>query len=353
MKKILIHATNCKGLGASHVVKSFLRGVENLQGNNFKFDCVCPNGCHFDSQKIQFLSYKRNLPNELSRFFEIMFGKFFFENTHGTIVLGDIPIRGLTNQIVLVHQPHLVTDLADRKNLLFNMKILLNRFLFILNKRYVKYFFVQSEVMKNGLIEKLGVSPRKIVVMPHPVPVWLVNKSKSLPTSLVRFFYPAAGYAHKNHDLLVKAHDKIVAANLPVKFYLTLKPEQMPKELLGSRIVENLGSLKPADVVEMYGETDCLFFPSVRESYGLPLVEAMKLGLPILCSDLPYARWLCEDPAFYFDPYSPESFVLNLKLVVDKILGGVKINWEKPMKKIPEDWTAVAQAFIEKAVEQV
>ena len=39
----------------------------------------------------------------------------------------------------------------------------------------------------------------------------------------------------------------------------------------------------------------------------MPLIEAMTLGLPIVCADLPYARGLCGGEAIYFNPLSASS----------------------------------------------
>jgi len=46
--------------------------------------------------------------------------------------------------------------------------------------------------------------------------------------------------------------------------------------------------------------SDVFIFPSERESYGLPLVEALAAGVPILCSDIEPFRELAGDAAVYF-----------------------------------------------------
>ena len=44
----------------------------------------------------------------------------------------------------------------------------------------------------------------------------------------------------------------------------------------------------------MYKSCDALVFPSYIETYGLPLIEAASLGVPIIAADLPYAREVLE-----------------------------------------------------------
>ena len=84
-----------------------------------------------------------------------------------------------------------------------------------------------------------------------------------------------------------------------------------------------------------------MFFPSLLESYGLPFIEAMAIEKPILTSDLDFARSMCGDAAYYFDPFDSESilsemvnFSENEEIKKEKITIGSKKfkkypNWEE------------------------
>jgi glycosyltransferase involved in cell wall biosynthesis len=50
----------------------------------------------------------------------------------------------------------------------------------------------------------------------------------------------------------------------------------------------------------LYREADVFVFPSLCESFGYPLVEAMASGLPIVASDIPVHREMCGEAAEYF-----------------------------------------------------
>lgn len=50
-----------------------------------------------------------------------------------------------------------------------------------------------------------------------------------------------------------------------------------------------------------------MFHPSLLECFSAAYPEAMKMNVPILASDLSFARGICGDAACYFDPTSPES----------------------------------------------
>lgn len=354
MNNILIHATNIHGLGAAQVFSSFVSGVEKMSDfDEIRFDCAVPVGCNYRSSTIHFCGYRRKLPNVFSRFFEVIFANHIFPSYRAVITLGDIPLRKMPEQVVLVHQPHLIGDFC-LEDYLFNAKIRINRLLFALNKKFAKLFFVQTHVMKQGLINTYGIAADKIVVLPHPPPAWFdLKRTRHQPKGAAEnciFFYPSAGYPHKNHAILVKAHAALLESGLPVKFLVTLDPKDMPQQLRSSTIVENLGPLLPKEVMESYKKADCLFFPSLKESYGLPLVEAMTADLPILCSDLPYARWLCEDAAIYFAPDSVESLMSGIKAVVDNSRHGIQPDWSSALKKIPGSWSEVARKFVAAAL---
>ena len=56
----------------------------------------------------------------------------------------------------------------------------------------------------------------------------------------------------------------------------------------------------------LYANSRALIFPSKSESFGLPLVEAANMGLPIIAAELDYVRDVCI-PVQTFDPDSPVS----------------------------------------------
>jgi glycosyltransferase involved in cell wall biosynthesis len=62
-------------------------------------------------------------------------------------------------------------------------------------------------------------------------------------------------------------------------------------------------------LLQLYLQADACVFPSICESFGHPLVEALALGKPLLCADRPYARELCGGHAVYFDPDRPEQLL--------------------------------------------
>ena len=102
-------------------------------------------------------------------------------------------------------------------------------------------------------------------------------------------------------------------------------------------------------MIHAYQKVDGLLFLSTDESYGFPLVEAMFVGLPIVCPDLPYARTLCSDGAIYFDPYSIDSLRQAIDDLSARLAAGWWPDWKEQLASIPKDWDTVAEAMTDVA----
>ena len=132
-----------------------------------------------------------------------------------------------------------------------------------------------------------------------------------------------------------------------VELVVTLSQREQSVLRLTLPWVRNIGVLSREACLAAYEEVDALFFPSLLESYGLPLVEAMELGLPVVCADRPYARWLCEDQAIYFDPLSAHSAWLAIRELQRRQTGGWQPDWRRARAKLFKDWNAVARQLVE------
>jgi len=70
-------------------------------------------------------------------------------------------------------------------------------------------------------------------------------------------------------------------------------------------VVQYLGRVSDEELVRLYNQAVCFIFPSLYEGFGLPPIEAMSCGCPVLVSDIPVLHEVCGDAATYFDPYNP------------------------------------------------
>lgn len=133
------------------------------------------------------------------------------------------------------------------------------------------------------------------------------------------FVYVADGEAHKNHRALLRAWRLLAEEGLRPTLALTLTPrdcnlrnevETVKRD--SNLAITDLGLLPHGEVLALYRRTRALIFPSTSESLGLPLIEASRLGLPILAGELDYVRDVCI-PCETFDPSSPISIARAVK----------------------------------------
>lgn len=133
------------------------------------------------------------------------------------------------------------------------------------------------------------------------------------------FIYVADGLPHKNHLTLFAAWALLAEQGIRPRLTLTLAPgdthlfDEIGRLRASAHVdIHNLGQLAHADVLAAYARARALVFPSTEESFGLPLVEARQLDVPIIASERDFVRDVCA-PAETFDPQSPVSIARAIR----------------------------------------
>jgi glycosyltransferase involved in cell wall biosynthesis len=74
--------------------------------------------------------------------------------------------------------------------------------------------------------------------------------------------------------------------------------------------------VRNAVLTEAYTLADLLIMPSLQETVGLPMLEAMNAGTPVLAADRPYAREICQDAASFFDPTDAGDLAFRIEALL-------------------------------------
>jgi glycosyltransferase involved in cell wall biosynthesis len=169
---------------------------------------------------------------------------------------------------------------------------------------------VQTPSMAIDVQRFLGVTAR---VVPFMQANNATDEMKASP-SLHDFIYVASGEPHKNHRCLIAAWVELARRDRFPSLCLTLD-QQSNGPLLrwidsqshthGLRVV-NAGHVGGDAVGALYACSGALIYPSLVESFGLPLLEAQAAGLPIVAAERDYVRDVVT-PTECFDPLSPLS----------------------------------------------
>jgi len=351
---VRLHLTNIVGLGAVRLLQSLLPSL--VSQSNYKLEEVYLPAIGelsdfrlFEEETIQ-TYYKRFLPNAISRLLECTLFGSKFDGSTPLLVFGDIPIRCKSKQTVFVQTSLLIRGSSTVRKF-GAIKYLIARWLFQKNMKYASSFIVQTEAMKLSLCDSYPEIKNRVQVITQPAPNWLIasniNRTGFLSDSKegLRLFYPAASYPHKNHQILNKIeHSELWPVS---ELVLTVSKHLNPNPLI--TWIQCADKLQPEAVLEVYQNTDALLFLSLSESFGFPLVEAMWLGLPIICPDLPYARTLCGEQAIYFDPNNIDSLNEAVLELNKRRNSDWWPNWKKQLSIIPKDWDIVASMMMDLA----
>jgi glycosyltransferase involved in cell wall biosynthesis len=352
-----LHLTNVAGAGATQLLLSLLPAFERHENIRIAEIYLPGRGRMADYPAlpgtVRPRPYRRFLPNALSRLLECTVLARRFDGEVPLLVLGDLPLRCHAQQTVFVQTPHLARPgrfCWSRDGIRFAV----SRLVFRLNARYADAFIVQTSVMRDLLMASYPDIADRVHVIAQPVPSWLLasparrSGRRMLPGDRLRLIYPAALYPHKNHRLLANlTHDR--ALSLPIeRLRLTIPPVSHPAADI--TWIDCVGFLSAPEMIAAYNEADAVLFLSTAESYGFPLVEAMFLGLPIVCPDLPYARTLCAEGAIYFDPSSIDSLAEAIGLLQKRLVAGWWPDWSAQLAGIPENWASVASQMINVAL---
>ncbi|MDP3809768.1 MAG: glycosyltransferase [Hydrogenophaga sp.] len=175
--------------------------------------------------------------------------------------------------------------------------------------------YVQTPSMAEEMLRETGIKACVFPFAPSTAKTVSISEAPRFD-----FIYVASGEPHKNHAQLIEAWKLLGRQGLFPSLCLTLDPVVHP-ELVhaleratqdhGLQIT-NLGVVSLAEIEHCYQRSRALIYPSTLESFGLPLIEAAALGLPILASELDYVRDVVS-PAASFDPNSALSIARAVK----------------------------------------
>jgi glycosyltransferase involved in cell wall biosynthesis len=196
-----------------------------------------------------------------------------------------------------------------------------------------------SDFTRQSFIQNLDVPADRIAVIPNCIHERLQKHDlttidlylTSLGVADRKYsFYPANYWEHKNHRFLLVAYgiykNQFPNNHLDLVFTGALEEEERQlkeaAELMGlSKNVHFLGFLNEEELAAVWQGSSCLIFPSLYEGFGIPILEAMNFGKPILCSNAGSLPEVGSDAALYFSPRKLDEIVNCLaKVTNDEIV---------------------------------
>jgi glycosyltransferase involved in cell wall biosynthesis len=108
---------------------------------------------------------------------------------------------------------------------------------------------------------------------------------------------------NKNFDLVVRAMRRL--RDLPLRFVVAGAADSrvlVARRVAGEGLVTEVGYVSDSQLKSLYANALCFVFPSKYEGFGIPALEAMALGCPVVASSIDATREVCGDAASYVDP---------------------------------------------------
>jgi glycosyltransferase involved in cell wall biosynthesis len=172
-----------------------------------------------------------------------------------------------------------------------------------------------SETTKR-LMEQHRATPNPVTVVPLGVDLPERVPSRALPTAK-ELVYMGSFMAYKNVDLLARALHRLPGYRLRLMSHVTDAERAHLASIAPAGSLEFLDGASDDEYADALQRATALVTASRDEGFGLPVVEAMAVGTPVVISDIPIFREIGGPAAIRFDQESVDSFVAAIRTLED------------------------------------
>ena len=192
-----------------------------------------------------------------------------------------------------------------------------------------------SEFSKNEIIQWSGIKEEKVInvglgVSPHFSPT-----GDQMKLDLPFLLYVGNNKPHKNLERLIKAFElstKPKEALLVLSGSPTSKLNKILSTSTHKKNIEFIGNISEDDLPKFYRGAKGLVFPSVYEGFGLPVLEAMACGTPVLTSNTSALREIASKASILVNPYSIDEISQGINQLLNNN-GQLKNNVQAGLEK--------------------
>tara|TARA_B100000989_G_scaffold214088_1_gene162769 strand:+ start:29071 stop:30108 length:1038 start_codon:yes stop_codon:yes gene_type:complete len=308
---ILIDFLYINSGGGKKILETILYRLSENYLNNyfFLFDSRLKLSKSFDDVK----NYLKIEPSERSR------KSFYKKNKNifsSVFCMSNVPppIKLKVNVFVYFHNDLLLKPLASNLKLKFRMFNLIKKYYILINNKAEYSWIVQTKLMKSKVEKSLNIKSNKISVLP----IFSLEGNYSVSKEKNKFLYVSNFSKHKNHFNLFKAFiDASYHFKDRVELHLTIdKSIYGASFYANTKLPENLkivnhGELNYNDLSKLYASSEYFIFPSLNESFGLPLVESVNMGCKVIASELEYVKQVIN-PSLTFNPNLVKSISVSI-----------------------------------------
>ena len=250
--------------------------------------------------------------NSVSNFFRLVFFSFKIKQKRIHIT-GDVHYMS----ILLFWKKIIITihDLNHYESLNGYKKNIYGFIWFSLPMRIAKKIVAISPYTKFQIQKHFNISEKKIIVIPNSFKKFNSQLSFVKKDTLDFKILCIGNAENKNIERLIYAIEGIDNITLrligkqPIKILQLLKIKRIN--------FSETHNLNREELELEYKSSNVLYFASIKEGFGLPILEAQSLGLPVITSNTTAMPYVAGDGAIIVDPYSIESIRESILLIIE------------------------------------
>lgn len=184
-----------------------------------------------------------------------------------------------------------------------------------------------SDAVKADAIHLLGIPEHRISVVPHGIDVEIFRPdSGPKPTNDPYLLFVGGRNANKNLSRVLDAFTVVkdefpgmslrIAGGWSVHDLEWLREQTYLRDI--EQRVQHIGYVTQEELVTAYSHAEAFLFPSLEEGFGLPILEAMACGSPVITSNRGAMREVAGNAAQLIDPEDTEEIVTAIRDVLLK-----------------------------------
>ena len=321
LKRLVVSGINLSEGGPLTVLRDFLRAACSLPVD-WEIVAMVHDRKLFDLPRVRFMEFR----DSKSSWFRRLYYEYWHFHTLSQgmgvdvwVSLHDMSPRVVAQrQVVYCHQgaPFYRMPLrAARHNPRFFLFTLLYRHLYRMNLHANDLIVVQQEWIRQEFRRMFGVCN---IAVAHPIDEVPAHNPRTCPLGDRKvILYPALARTNKNFETLCRAAAKVEqrlgSSDFEVRLMISGEENSysagLRRQYGGIRSVKFLGWQPDQRMPQLYEEASAIVFPSVQETWGLPITEGKALGKVLMLADLPYAHEALGEyqRARFFDPLDADA----------------------------------------------
>ena len=297
---------------------------------------------------------KNSFTKKAARKFLLLFSRLFSKNYDLYWEPNFIPIDGIKAKktITSVHDFSFILykDFHPKERIEYFENNFFN------NIKRSNFIICFSMFTKKEILERLDFDETQVKVIYHGIDhnLFRVRNNLTVSFELPKKFIFSVGTIEPRKNLvgLLKAYNQL-SEDIKNKYHLVLAGfqgwnNQKIMDLIESnqRYIHYLGYISDVELVKVYNLASLFVYPSFYEGFGLPVLEAMACGTPVVCSDVTSLPEVGGDAVVYCDP----NVVNDIAKKIEIVLSDEKLQQEMTEKGLQRakqfTWEKAAQKHI-------